>query len=270
MATAKKASKAKSSKKIPLENLSPIPSIVLTDANVFSVIGDIPTQMQSILGSLTDRQRASGDQLLNQLATHAVMRLRGQVKNYIALGNVDTKAPEKDRATSFLAIVREAVSELDGSNKDNVVTFLIRTAWHEGAALTARVQSGGGPARSFMQLEPGAASDGVKRAKTKGWLDSLATASGNTEADLATAAAALSLGKPWPAGNLIEEALRSFDLFGVEVARAYLSASSSAIPSDLDEQADYWESDWHRVKNPSKKAQWLANAKKLNKILGWQ
>ena len=58
-------------------------------------------------------------------------------------------------------------------------------------------------------------------------------------------------------------------LIGVEVARAYLSASSSAIPTDLDEQADYWESDWHRVPDPTKKAQWLANAKKLNKLLGW-
>ena len=118
-------------------------------------------------------------------------------------------------------------------------------------------------------MEPGAASDGVKRAKSKGWLDSLATASGNTEADLTAAAAALALGKPWPAGNLIEEALKSFDLFGVEVARAYLSAGSSVIPTDVGEQADYWESDWHRVPNAAKKAQWLVNAKKVNKLLGW-
>lgn len=225
--------------------------------------------MQSMLGALPDQKRARADQLINQLAAHVVMRLRAQVKRYIKASNVDITAPDKDRANSFLAIVREAVLELDGLNKDNVVTFLVRTAWHEGASLTARVQSGGGPARSFMQMEPGAASDGVKRAKNKGWLDSLATASGNTEADLTDAAAALTLGEPWPAGNLIEEALKSFDLFGVEVARAYLSTSSSVIPSVLSEQADYWETDWHRVPNAVKKAQWLANAKKVNKLLGW-
>ena len=266
MATAKKASKARAATKARRSRAS---SKALAGVDAFTSAGEITAHVQSILGTLPDQKRAAGDQLLNQLAAHAVMRLRARVKSYIASGNVDITAPEKDRATTFLAIARDAVRELDGSNKDNVVTFLVRTAWHEGAALTKRVQSPSGPARSFMQMEPGAASDGVKRAKSKGWLDSLATASGSTEAELTAAAAALSLGQPWPAGNLIEEALRSFDLFGVEVARAYLSASSSPIPTDLDEQADYWESDWHRVPNPAKKAQWLANAKKVNKLLGW-
>lgn len=269
MATAKKASKAHAAKKASTPRRPRASSKAPAGADAFTSVGEITAHVRSILGTLPDQKRAHGDQLLNQLATHAVMRLRARVKSYIASGNVDITAPEKDRATTFLAIAREAVLELDGSNKDNVVTFLVRTAWHEGAALTKRVQSPSGPARSFMQMEPGAASDGVKRAKSKGWLDSLATASGNTEADLTAAAAALSLGQPWPAGNLIEEALKSFDLFGLEVARAYLSASSSPIPTDLDEQADYWESDWHRVPDPTKKAQWLANAKKVNKLLGW-
>ena len=197
------------------------------------------------------------------------MRLRADIERMIVASNVDTSASDVDRATSYLAVVRNAVTELDGSNKDNVVTFLVRTAWHEGAGLTKRVQSGGGPARSFMQMEPGAAKDGVIRAKKKRWLDTLATASGNTEVDLESAAADLSLSAPWPAGNLIEEGLRLYDLFGVEAARAYLSVSADPIPGELNEQADYWEDKWHGLPDAVKKAQWLSNAKKLNKVLGW-
>lgn len=237
--------------------------------STFREMSQMSVDAKSVFASLTKSKRALGDQLLGQLADHAIMRLRAQIKSVVASTNVDTSASESDRATAFLAIVRDAVIELDGSNKDNVVTFLVRTAWHEGAALTKRVQSGGGPARSFMQMEPGAAKDGVTRATKKGWLGILATATGDKEEDLTTAAAALSLGSAWPSGNLIEEGLKLYDLFGVEVARAYLSAGADPIPSDLDEQADYWESDWHRVTDAAKKAQWLANAKKVNKLLGW-
>ncbi|MEO5685908.1 MAG: hypothetical protein ABIR54_00980 [Burkholderiaceae bacterium] len=198
-----------------------------------------------------------------------IMRLRSRVRSLIAGSNVDTSASDSTRATTYLAIVRDAVLELDGTNKENVVRFLVRTAWHEGAALTKRVQSGGGPARSFLQMEPGAAKDGVTRATQKGWLGNLATASGYSESNLKAAAADLSLGDPWPAGNLVEEGLKSADLFGVEVGRAFLSAGATPIPSDLDEQADFWESDWHRVTDAQKKAQWLANAKKVNKLLNW-
>jgi hypothetical protein len=269
MATSKKATKTQTEKKPLTLRRARTTSYASETADAFNSVNEIATQVRSILVTLPDQKRAPGDQLLSQLTVHAIMRLRARVKSYIAAGNVDIAAPDTERAKTFLAIVREAVLELDGSNKDNVVTFLVRTAWHEGSALTKRVQSPSGPARSFMQMEPGAASDGVKRAKSKGWLDSLATASGNTASDITSSAAALSLGKPWPAGNLIEEALRSYDLFGVELARAYLSASSSPIPTDLDDQADYWESEWHRVPDPTKKAQWLTNAKRINKLLGW-
>jgi len=145
------------------------------------------------------------------------MRLRAHVKSYIASGNVDITAPEKDRATTFLAIAREAVLELDGSNKDNVVTFLVRTAWHEGAALTKRVQSPSGPARSFMQMEPGAASDGVKRAKSKGWLDSLATASLAPD--------------PWNAKKkaLFVRGTREADTIVVNVARGIVTVQAEMV-----------------------------------------
>jgi hypothetical protein len=269
MTTAKKSSKVPPVRKSTVPLKTELASEKAGARSARSAVSEMSTDAQSVLASLPKSKRALGAQLKRQLATHAVMQLRAQVKRIITASNVDTSASELDRATTFLDIVRDAVRELDGSNKDNVVTFLVRTAWHEGAALTKRVQSAGGPARSFMQMEPGAAKDGVTRASKKGWLDSLATASGNTEADLKSAAAALSLGDPWPAGNLIEEGLKSYDLFGVEVARAYLSAGADPIPIDLAEQADYWESDWHRVTDSAKKAQWLANAKKVNKLLGW-
>lgn len=152
--------------------------------------------------------------------------------SFIRVANVDISASDADRANAYVLIVEQALLELDGVKKDNVVRFLVRTGWHEGAKLTARVQVGGGPARSFLQMEPGAAKDGVLRAKAKGWSAAVAAAGSMSETDLSAAADDLALGSPWPGGNLVESALKTYDLFGVEVGRAYLSASPTQIPTD--------------------------------------
>lgn len=185
------------------------------------------------------------------------------------VANVDIGASDADRAKAYVLIVEQALLELDGVKKDNVIRFLVRTGWHEGAKLTARVQVGGGPARSFLQMEPGAAKDGILRASAKGWSAAVAAAGSISETDLSEAADDLVLGSPWPSGNRVESALKTYDLFGVEVGRAYLSASPTQIPTDRTAQANYWESEWHRVSAPAKKAQWLANARVVDALLGW-
>lgn len=118
-------------------------------------------------------------------------------------------------------------------------------------------------------MEPGAAIDAIDRATQKRWLDKLAAAAATTAGQLQDATGELSLGSPWPAGNLIEEKLLGYDLFALMMARAYLSRLPDAVPADIVQQSDFWEKHWHRVADPQKKAKWLEDAKRLDKLVTW-
>lgn len=220
------------------------------------------------LQALPERHKAA-KRLRDQFAFHAERLVRRQLQWLATTGNVDPGSAPADRATAFHELAREALQQLDGRVRDEIAVFLVRTGWHEGADLTKRTQHPGGPGRGFIQFEPGAAKDAIGRAEQKRWLPALATAAATRGADLKSAAARLALGQPWPTGNLIESSLLSYDLFGLMLARSYLSTTSAAIPADLEAQADYWEKWWHRVTAPQKKAKWIADAKRLDGVMGW-
>lgn len=166
--------------------------------------------------------------------------------------NVDVTATPKNRVNHMRDLVTIAVDALDetatSDAKKNTVLFLMRVAWHEGAQLTARRQNGGGPGRSFFQFEPAKAKDGVDYAVTKKVIGDLAASGGSTSKLIEDSAKDLALGSPWPNGGLIEKLLggedEAVDLFGIYLARISLKRISSAIPTDLDGQAEYWAKHW--------------------------
>lgn len=184
--------------------------------------------------------------------------------------NVDINAPDEDRARSYEQLARACVNALGGG--EDAIRFVVRTGWHEGAKLKKRVQSAGGPARSFLQTEAQAARDAVLRAKAKSWLDELATVAGRTESELEAAAKLLptSGGSPhFPAGNLIGSLLESDDLFGVYLGRIYVTTTSDPFGSTRSEQADFWEKHWHKVPNPAAKQQFITGARQVDAWFGW-
>lgn len=192
-----------------------------------------------------------------------------ELRSLAATHNVDITAKPVDRAKQYIILAREAIQLIDKVERSNVLTFLVRTGWHEGGDLTMRTQYPNGPGRGFPQLEAGAAKDAVERAVQKDWISHLAAAAATKTDSLQDAAKELELNKPWPAGNLIEDSLLKFDLFGLLMARSYLTRTSVDIPVDIKDQSDFWEDHWHKVKDSAKKAKWLADAKRLNTLIGW-
>jgi hypothetical protein len=183
--------------------------------------------------------------------------------------NVDIGANPAERARQFVELARIAIQSLDGSVDAAILSFHVRTGWHEGMDLTKRTQHPTGPGRGFLQMEPGAARDAIDRAVQKQWIDKIATAASTTAKPLREAASELALGKPWPAGNLVQESLLNVDIFALMAARAYLSRGAEPIPEDLVQQSEFWEAHWHRKAAPAKKAKWLADARRLDKLLDW-
>jgi hypothetical protein len=147
----------------------------------------------------------------------------------------------------------------DAAKKLNLKKFLLHVAAHEGRELGARTQDGGGPGRSFFQFEPGKALDGMQFAQqqeaSRGYLSALSQVSGQSTAALLAAASQLVLGKPWPAGNLLEQLLGtsplSNDLFAIYLARITLARENTVIGTSLDEHATYWADHWKRVFAPA-------------------
>jgi hypothetical protein len=183
--------------------------------------------------------------------------------------NVDVNARPAERKSTMASLITQVVNDLDSSPSDNVKAFVLHLGWHEGAKLKERTQIGGGPGRSFFQFEPPRAKDAVAYAKTKGWLDKLATASGKTAAEIEAAGNALpSSGGNW-GGNLIETLLTSNDLFGTYLARISLRKIPATIPAGNSQHAEYWADHWKIVFGPppdraNKVAQFLANANEVD------
>lgn len=188
--------------------------------------------------------------------------------------NVPLDAAPEVRARAMRAIVKDVIQKIGGNPA--VETFMMRTAWHEGARLTARRQIGGGPGRSFFQFEPAKAKDGVDKANRKPeHIALLAGAGGTTTTALTTAAAALVLGQPWPAQNLIDHLLgdeaAASDLFAAFLCRFSLLLVPKPIPTGLDDQAEYWAQHWKVKFQPpadraTKIAQFKANANTLDAL----
>lgn len=169
-----------------------------------------------------------------------------------ASDNIDVSATPKNRVNHMRELATFAVDELDetatSDAKKITVLFLMRVAWHEGAQLTARRQNGGGPGRSFFQFEPAKAKDGIDYAVTKKVIGDMAASGGSTSKRIEDSAKDLALGAPWPSGGLIEKLLggedEAVDLFGIYLTRISLKRIPSAIPTDLDGQAEYWAKNW--------------------------
>lgn len=192
----------------------------------------------------------------------------------MTLPNVQVGAAQEVRARAMRAIVRDVIQKLGGDTA--VETFMMRTAWHEGAMLTARRQIGGGPGRSFFQFEPAKAKDGVEKANRKPeHIALLAGAGGTTTTALTTAAAALVLGQPWPPQNLIDHLLgdeaTASDVFATFLCRFGLLRIPDPVPAGLDDQAEYWARNWKvKFQSPTdrltKIAQFKANANILDAL----
>lgn len=172
-----------------------------------------------------------------------------------AIGPLDitTEPNPGKRATLFFPIVSAVVNDLDKSAQDNVKRFLMHVAWHEGARLTARIQGGGGPARSFFQFEAYRAKEALILAESKGFLPKLATAAGKSESDIKTARNGLpdyDKNDPstsyFPDGNLIKDLLETNDQFGTYLARIEFMRFSAAIGQTNSAHADYWYQYWKR------------------------
>ncbi len=151
-------------------------------------------------------------------------------------GNVDKHAPPGERKRVLVELISTVVDDLDasGANPENKKSFLLHVAWHEGARLTTRIQSGEGPARSFYQMERGKAVDAVSAGTSQD-----AILSAWTELQGAS-------GSYFPEGNLIGNLLSSddHDLFATYMARIALKRVSVPIGTSYEEHADYWADHW--------------------------
>lgn len=190
------------------------------------------------------------------------------------MANVDITAAPADRKKALLESIDAVLAEFDGKTPPPAVrTFLLHVGWHEGAALKARTQIGGGPGRSFYQFEAPRAKDAVAYAKQKGWLGRLATSSGKSEMELADAGDALPAAGAWPANSLIEQLLGAADqdVFATDMIRVALKKIPAAVPAGLDDQAEYWAKHWKiqfasDADRVAKKAQFKAAAQAVDAL----
>ncbi|WP_316395240.1 hypothetical protein [Bradyrhizobium sp. 33ap4] len=223
---------------------------------------DILEQMQicaDLIARSAPRSRRSRDKPTIAVAAlerwYEVLGLATATLADAAIGPLDiaTEPDPGKRATAFFPVVSAVVNDLDTSPKDNIKRFLMHVAWHEGARLTARIQSGGGPARSFFQFEAYRAKEALALAQTKGFLGKLAAAAGKSEKNLKDAQSELPDydGKDpstsfFPDGNLIKDLLETNDPFGTYLVRIEFMRFSAAIGVTNSAHADYWYQYWKR------------------------
>jgi hypothetical protein len=169
-------------------------------------------------------------------------------------GNVDITADDAVRVQQLWTLIGNVATALgDSGDVNNAMRFMLHLAWHEGARITARVQAGQGPARSFYQLEREKAIDAVDYANTKNWVGLLADAaglgSGNTQPILdALNQLQQDPSNPnFPDPNLIEQELRTVDLFGTYMARIALRRLPDPIGPSNQDHAQYWADHWKIV-----------------------
>ena len=168
--------------------------------------------------------------------------------------NVDTSASDQDRATAMWNVVSTVATDFDAAgSQDNTQRFMMYIAWHEGNQLLQRVQGGGGPARSFFQIQGASAQTAYNSSSmTDTRINTLASYTGSKSADLISAFESLTSSASFPDGNLIGTLLGGSDIFGGYVARALLKTFPAALPQPsvppvalFQPQADYWFQYWH-------------------------
>ena len=191
------------------------------------------------------------------------------------LANVPNDPADAVRAQAMLGLLDTVLGMLDGNT--NAKMFLLRVAWHEGARLRARRQGGGGPALSFFQFEAHRARDAGDYARAKGLVPKIAQLCADTEAALNGGIAALPLfdaahpnqSARFPAGNLIGTLLETYDAFGIALARIAFKKVPAAVPSTIEEQAQYWYTYW-KVSGGDPavlRARFAAEARELDTLL---
>jgi hypothetical protein len=193
-------------------------------------------------------------------------RLDNYAMRHMLAGNVDTSADNPVRVQQLWTLISAVVGDLDDSgNLDNKKRFMLHLAWHEGARITAREQGGGGPARSFYQLEREKAIDAVDFANTQGWVGKLADAAGLGSANTQPILDAWNELKQdpnnpsFPDNNLIEQNLHINDLFGTYMARIALKRITDPIGTSNQEHAQYWADHWKiKFDSDDQKAQLIA------------
>lgn len=168
--------------------------------------------------------------------------------------NVDPNASAQDRVNAMWNIVSAVAVDFDSAtSQDNTQRFMIYIAWHEGNLLTQRIQQGGGPARSFFQIQGASAQTAYNSSSmTDTRINTLAGFTGSTHDAIVNAFEALTSSASFPAGNLIASLLESSDIFGAYVARALLWSFPAPLPQPalppvalFQPQADYWFQYWH-------------------------
>jgi hypothetical protein len=172
---------------------------------------------------------------------------QSRLADYTSVSNVDPNAPDEERVSTMRTIIAQVVDDLDTTDRENKKNFMLHVAWHEGAFLKRRVQNGGGPGRSFFQMEPPRSWDAYEWAEQNRWLDRLTRSSGLSDEVLRRAARDLprTSGIPWPNGNLIEAKLGgTFDLFATYMARIALKRLSQTIGNSNRDHAVYWADNW--------------------------
>jgi hypothetical protein len=132
-----------------------------------------------------------------------------------------------------------AITDKLSSDKDSLFSLMYRTGIHESGQLEHLSQSGGGPAKSYFQVEPTTAADVVQRwanLKTNtGAMAALEKTSGLTRSKL------LSMSK-----HELGDLLVSNQLFAASVARYRYKMDPSNIPASLEAQAEYWQRVYQR------------------------
>ena len=166
--------------------------------------------------------------------------LQLQVTRRLTSDNVDTGADDSTRVHQMWDIIGTVVTALgDAGNVANKKKFMLHLAWHEGDRITARIQGGNGPARSFYQIERERAIDAVSYARDNDWVGVLADAAGLGSDHTQPILNALDelnqdpSNPTFPSGNLIEEKLRAVDLFGTygQNARSPLGVNTNSMPN---------------------------------------
>lgn len=172
-------------------------------------------------------------------------------------GNVPITAGDAVRVQTLAALITQALADLETSGTvesggafsrrlASTERFLLRVAWFESVGLYRRQQGAKGPARSLYQIEPIRALAGCRMAVRRGWMDELAAACGQPEAVIGSACATLTA-SGWPRANLVEECLRTNDLFATYLARICLEPVPALLPGDPHGQAELWAATWKRV-----------------------
>jgi hypothetical protein len=131
--------------------------------------------------------------------------------------NVDTTAPDQDRATALWSVVRVATADFDaGGTPDNTSRFMMYIAWHEGAALKYRIQQPNGPALSFFQIQGASAQTAYNSSSmTDDRLNTLASYTGSSHDAIVAGFQALTSSASFPDGNLIAAGTESINCFAL-------------------------------------------------------